>query len=378
MLTRRENLLRVLRGGTPEWTPLCIHVDPYNQPHRDGMDPELAEKLGTVQWGDEATLTVSRYFDLDVMDFCCPPLRITQRTVTVDHVRVGERLITTWHTPCGEMRRVDRYSENTGLWYTEEHEVKEPADLPRLATVFADQECTLDPDGVAMLQARKALIGDDGVMQFALPGTPLGQMIRVHAGVETTALLWADAHAEMHALFAVMEEAHTRQFALMAPLDFADCLLTMDDTSTTTQSPAMFAELCLGYTDRLAAVVHQAGKCYFHHSCGLIHDLLPLYRQTQMDAVHGWTCQPLGDVTVADRALMGERIVPLVGLVQMFGNMDDRPAVAASIAEMYAQAAPGDRVIFHVAADPEKTMADTAFVVDECKRQSMQYRRSLT
>lgn len=376
MLTRRENLLRILRHEQPEWIPIATHVDPYNQPHRAGMDPALAEKLGTVQWGDEATVTFSRYFDLDIMDFCMLPISVTQRRVTIEYEQVGERTITRWKTPKGELRQVQRFSPDTGMWYTEEHMVKDVADLPLLAAVFEDQEVALNPDAVAMLTARQALIGDDGLMQFALSGTPLGQMIRVHAGVETVAYLYADGAAEMHALFAVMEEAHREQFALTAAQPFADCLLTMDDTSTTTQSPAMFEEFCLAYTDRMADVVHAAGKFYFHHSCGLIHDLLPLYRQTKMDAVHGYTCKPLGDVTVADKTLMGGKIVPIAGMIQIFGSMDDRAEVADSIATMFAEAAPGDQVIFSIAADPEKTVEETAFIVDECKRHQRRYAKS--
>ncbi|HOF86947.1 MAG TPA: uroporphyrinogen decarboxylase family protein [Armatimonadota bacterium] len=373
MMTPRENLLRLLRRETPAWIPIVAHVDPYNQPNRSGMDPALAAKLGEVRWGDEATVTFSRYFGLDIMDFCMPPLVTTQRAVTVETAHHDGRLITRWRTRNGELREVKRYAPDTGMWYTEEHMVKDADDLPRLAELFADQEYAYNPDGVAMLRARQALIGDDGLLQFALPGTPLGQMIRVHAGVETTALLWADARAELHALFAVMEEAHVRQFALTAALEFADCLLTMDDTSTTAISPAMFAEFCLGYTDRLADVVHAAGKFYFHHSCGLIRDLLPLYRQTKMDAVHAYTCRPLGDVTIADRTRLGPRISIIAGMIQMFGNMDDRGAVAESVAQMFAEAAPGDQVIFSLAADPEKTMDETAFLVaccQGCRRQA--------
>jgi hypothetical protein len=337
------------------------------------MDPALAEKLGTVRWGDEATVTFSRALGVEIMDFCSPPLITTQRRVTIGSEHRDGRTITTWKTPKGDLREVTRFSPDTGMWYTEEHMVKDVADLPLLAEVYADQDFALDPDGVAMLHARQALIGDDGLMQFSLPGTPLGQLVRIHAGVETVAYLWADGRAELEALFAVIETAHAEQFRLTASLDFADCLLTMDDTSTTTISPAMFDDCCLGYTDRLADIVHAAGKSYFHHSCGLIYDLLPLYRQTKMDAVHGYTVQPMGNVSVADKARIGPDVVLDIGMIQLFGNMDDRVAVEDSVETMFAEAAPGDQVIFAIAADPEKTMDDTLFLTDLCKQRQLRY-----
>jgi hypothetical protein len=52
-----------------------------------------------------------------------------------------------------------------------------------------------------------------------------------------------------------------------------------------------------------------AGKLYFHHFCGLIRDLLPLYRRTRMDAMHAFTVPPIGNVIVAEgRRILGDRI----------------------------------------------------------------------
>ncbi len=64
-----------------------------------------------------------------------------------------------------------------------------------------------------------------------------------------------------------------------------DAVVGVDDTSTTTISPAMFEACNTDLTDERARRSHATGKFYFHHSCGLIRDLLALYRRTQMDAV---------------------------------------------------------------------------------------------
>jgi len=369
MRTPRENLLSVFRHEIPEWIPVVAHVDPYNQPNQRGMDPQLAEKLSNVRWADESIVTFSRYLGLDIMDFFFPPIAIRQRTVTVETETKEDLQITTWRTPKGDLRQVLRFSPDTGMWYTVEHQVKEVADLPRLAAVFEDQEIAFDPERLTALQARQRLIGDDGILICSFPGTPLGQLIRVHAGVETTGYLWADGPRELHALVEVMTENHLRQFQLSASCDGIDAMVGMDDTSTTTQSPAMFEEYCLPYTDLIADAVHAQGKLYFHHSCGLIHDLMPLYRQTRMDAVHGYTIPPLGDVGIAEGlALLGSKITILPGFIQLFGNMDDREAVEESVIAMFREATPGAHFIPCVAADPEKTMEDTEFIVRICKQ----------
>lgn len=369
MRTRRENLLSIFRHEIPEWIPVTAHVDPYNQPNQRGMDPALAARLANVQWADESTILVSRALGVDIMDFYVPPVDVCQHHVTVETECRDDLRLTTWRTPSGDLRQVERYSPETGLWYTIEHQVKDAADLPRLAVVFEDQQITVNPDRLAALHERSRLIGDDGIIIAALPGTPLGQLIRVHAGVEAVGYLWADAPDELQALIAVMAENHLRQYALAAACDGLDALVGMDDTSTTTQSPAMFAACCLPYTERVVEVVHRHGKCYFHHSCGLIHDLLPLYRQTSIDAVHGFTTPPLGDVTIAEgRELLGSKITIIPGFVQLFGNMDDRAAVADSVHAMLDEAGPGDHFLPVLAADPEKTLEDMAFIVEVCRQ----------
>ena len=71
-MTARENMLAVFRHEIPEWIPVHAHCDPYNQPGRQDMDPELAEAMPEVKWGDGSSAIFSRYLGLDVMDFFGP------------------------------------------------------------------------------------------------------------------------------------------------------------------------------------------------------------------------------------------------------------------------------------------------------------------
>ena len=367
MLTPRENMLSVFRHEMPQWIPIVGHVDPYNQPGRDGMDADLAEALGTVQWCDESTVTFSRHLGIDVMDYVNASLRSTRRKVTVEAAQQDGDNIAVWHTPCGDLREVSRQCREDGTSYIVEHLVKGPKDLPALAAMFEDEEFEFNQEAAESIRQRRALVGDDGMLMCFLPGTPMGMMYRRYSGVEALAYLWADAPGALHDLFDVMEKNHKQQFRLAAKSD-VDALVGMDDTSTTVISPAMFEEFNLGYTDRLSSVAREAGKLYFHHSCGLIHDLLPLYRRTRMDAVHAFTIPPIGDVTIADgRRMLGDKITIIAGLMQLFGPMEDRQAVKASVHEMFEGAAPGDHFILSVAADPGRTMDQTRQLVDMAK-----------
>jgi len=130
----------------------------------------------------------------------------------------------------------------------------------------------------------------------------------------------------------------------------------------------MFEACNLDLTDRRAGIAHAAGKLYFHHSCGLIRDLLPLYRQTRMDAVHAFTIPPVGNATVAQgRAALGERITIIAGVQQLAEPMRDRAAVRESIRQMIRQAQPPGHFVLNVMAYPNRTMEQTRFVVDCCR-----------
>ncbi len=379
MLTPRENLLKVFRHETPEWIPIVGHVDPYNQPNREGMAPELAEALGEVQWHSEATVVFSRHLGIDIMDYYSAPVRISRRNVTVESSTTGDITTNVWHTPKGDLREVSRVCrEDNGAVssnYTE-HLIKGPEDIPAFAAIFEDEQVELDEGALAQIKQRRALIGDDGMLMHFMAGTPLGMMYRVYSGVASLAYLWMDARAALLDLFQVMEKNYHRSYELAGASD-ADALVGMDDTSTTAISPAMF-EICnVELTNERSALAHAAGKLYFHHSCGLIRHLLPIYRQTEIDAVHAYTIPPIGDATIADgRRELGDRITIIAGLGQLAGPMGDRDAVRTDIRKMFEQAAgsatncgnaAADHFILGLAAYPNRTMEETKFILDVCR-----------
>lgn len=383
MMTPRENLLSVFRHESPEWIPVVGHIDPYNQPNRDGMESELASKLGDVTWDDGSTRIFSEYLRLDVMDYfgelrhvnpSVAPVAIKRRKVTVERNTQGDIWTTTYKTPRGELREAYKKVRKDGTFQCIEHIVKNKDDLPILAFIVEDEEHVLNDGAADFVAQRKAMVGDSGLSRCYMPGTPLGMMVRLYAGVETTAYLWADYRKELRELFTCMEENHLRQFRLYSSLGY-DILYGTDDTSTTTISPAMFEEFCMGYTDRVAKAVHEYGVLYAHHSCGLIHHLLNLYRQTNMDAVDALYIEPLGDIPSVARAkeLLGPKITILCALHQMCYPIDDRNTVAESIETMFRDSDPGDNIIFCLASYPHLNMEQTAFVAQECRKHQQMY-----
>jgi len=226
--------------------------------------------------------------------FGMPGVRVTRRNVTVESRTEGDATTCVWHTPKGDLREVIRVCrEDNGAVSSNhtEHLVKSPRDLPAFAAIFEDEVVEPDPDGIRRTRERRALIGGDGLVLGSMDGTPLGMMYRVYSGVATLAYLWADAPDALRDCFAVMEAKYLERLRIGVQSDI-DVVVGVDDTSTTAISPAMFEACNLELTDARADAAHAAGKLYFHHSCGHIRDLLPLYRQTRMDAVHAFSIPP--------------------------------------------------------------------------------------
>jgi hypothetical protein len=334
------------------------------------MDPVLAEAMGTVRWHDESTVLLSRYLDLDIMDYVAEPVRVRRHSVAVESAEEGDDTVKTWHAPSGTLRQVQRRCREDGTSYTVEHPIKGPSDLVVLADVFEDEDLALDPDWAQATRNRRELIGDDGILQCFMPGTPLGMMYRVYSGVETLVYLYHDAPQALRDLLTVMETNYqTRlRISLEAP---ADAYVAMDDTSTTVISPAMFEACDLDLTDQRADMCHAAGRLYFHHSCGLIRDLLPLYRRTKMDAVHAFTEPPVGDVTIADgRKALGERIAICAGVAAMAEASWQREAMRESVRATLSRITPGDHVALSITAYPHKTIDQMEAVVEACRTYS--------
>lgn len=371
MSTKRENIFKVFRHEMPDYIPITVSCDPYNQPNREGMPAELADRLGTVQWLDTSPAELARWFDIEVWLRTPSPVLSRSANCAYHTEWDGDTRHSWWETPRGELHERWRRMPGNNPMFCMEHLIKNESDLKLLAFALEDQRFELDPAGVERIAKRRRYIGDDGMLEIAFHGTPLGMLVRVFTGLETLAYMTVDCEKELRNLLEVMADNYLRQLRLLETVD-ADTVWSVDDTSTTTISPSMFETYAMPYIDRAASEVQRQGKFYVHHSCGHIKDLVGLYRETRMDAVQGLCIPPLGNVTIAEaRQKLGAKIVMMAAAVQMAEQPFDRKTACAGIARMFREAAPGDNFILNMAAFPNRTIADMECILDECRKHRM-------
>lgn len=366
-MTKRDTLLKLFAGNNDSNTiPLVGWCDPWAQPGRDNMPPELAEKLSDIQWGDERNLHFCRHLDLSVFDWHNLPVKATVPDTVSEKKHEGDNVITLQRTPYGELKSIVRTIPGSPA-YTVKHMIETEKDLEVWIQQVQSIEFELDKEQVSLLAERKKAIGDDGILLCSLPGSPLGMMIRGAAGVENTVMLSFDAPELVEEYTRVVRDSHLRQVAAAIHCDM-DGIINIDDTSTSTQNPKMFEDYTVGYTNALADVLHKDNKFYIHHSCGLIKGLLPVYNQLRINGVHAYSLNPVGDCEIKDREILRDDIAIIVSLNSAIEHLADKKDVATKIKEMFEEAASQKNVCFQFGARQQWDMERHSFIINECKK----------
>ncbi len=365
-MTPRDNLLRTLRCDQPRWIPVCLHLFP-NENATHGVPAELQNAF-QCSWLGRDLLTLGAY--LEAEDYLLPvdaPAELVSDTCLFQTEPAGTgKWITFLATPHGKLRQVTETPEGYPSLVTERF-VKTPEDAQKLTAYFQSLRVRPLPDNLKKIRELKGLCGDKGVLFLRAAGTPLGMCYRVYSDLTNLVYLLADAPGIMKALFDCMEEQYLRLYdAMLRAAPEIDMFLGMDDTSTTLISPAMFEAFNVALTNRRADLCHAHGKLYLHHSCGLIRNLLPIYRQTRMDGVDAFTPPPIGDVGYAEgRTLLGPKYSMISGLGGPLSLSNE--AMAGHVAARFADARSAGNIVFSVGG-ARLTFAALEFIFAEAQQ----------
>ncbi len=357
MITPRENMLKTLRCEDSEWIPVCLtDIHPNGHPTRE-IPSELADVFDpkNVTWGDcdknsRLTLKLGDYLGAeDYMLAVTPPAWLKSETCSTRNERIGPtRMETILSTPKGDLREITTSTEGAPSLVTERY-VKTAEDAVKLTAYFESLRVETSPDMVAAARAIKARAGDRGVLFCRTAGTPLGMCYRVYSDLANLIYLIADEPIVIGNLFAAMEEKYFQLYErMLQEAPEIDAFFGMDDTSTTLISPAMFEQFNVELTTARADLCHRYGKLYMHHSCGLIRDLLPVYRKTSMDGVDAFTPPPIGNVGYAEgRKLLGPGYSLRAGGLSAAPSFDQE-AIRKHIEQRFADARQAGHVLLGV------------------------------
>ncbi|MBI2941846.1 MAG: hypothetical protein HYY04_15555 [Chloroflexi bacterium] len=365
MTTRRENLLAVFHHQQPEWIPIAPHIDGYQVPV--GLPDEVSRNLNIV--------TFSRYLGVDVVDRA-HALTTEYRDLVYTRESVGDLTTERWETPLGVLT----YRAQLVTWQVSpeggiearttfpiEYTIKSVEEMRAYRYVVEHTVYGVDRAAVA---ARRALVGDDGVVTVSVPASPLSNLARRLMGSEVLAYLSTDYPREFADLVDAMDTRYLEACEVVADSDI-DGTNNYDDTSTRILSKKLFAEVEVPYLRRCAEALRARGKFYIHHSCGHMRAFLDDFARAGVDGWDALTAPPDGDVTVAEaRRVLGPEIVLMPIVPQTILDMGSLDELRTFVREMYRQAAPGHNFVLWAVPSAGVHIDRFRVLVDEAREWS--------
>jgi hypothetical protein len=105
----------------------------------------------------------------------------------------------------------------------------------------------------------------------------------------------------MDSLIAAMHDERLRFLRCLLAACPYDHIVSVENTSTTLLSPAVFERYCWRHLMDYGRLVAEAGRTHVLHQCGKLRALLPRIEALPASAIEAYSSPPVGDTTLADR-----------------------------------------------------------------------------
>ncbi len=343
-MTPRQRLLTVVRHGMADRLPWAPKFNTWFEAHKmRGEVPALLE--GCEHWYDAA-----RRIGVDIFDKCGPVYHSRTPSVRVVKEESGDRTVTRYITPMGELRTVhERTDDYARTIFETEHLVKSPEDLRIYRYILDDTVYEPCYDDFVAAEQR---IGDDGMTMSGLPDSPLHRVFVGLMGYERGSYAFMDAPEEMDALCQRIleknEEAYEIAFA--SP---AEVLLTGENTNSDFESPTLFRRYAFPTLRRASELAHAHGKYHWVHACGKLKVLLPQFLAANIDGIESLTPPPYADTPLWEARAAWQARITIDGGISPHILVDElQPGeLDEYVRDLFARMAPGANFVLSVSDD---------------------------
>lgn len=320
-MNRREDIIKVLHGQTPEYLPwfgdldywITYLLEEHRMPEKylQMDDPDdIVFRTGLTGTFHERGLQML-HRDLGVGMYLQGyfPFREVYRDMEYSQVVDPDTRtrMTVFRTPMGELRETWTFLQSSYSWAPVEHLIKSPDDLKVLQYVYEHMEYVPD---YALAELRGRLIGDQGIVVVYAPKTPMMELVALKAGLETVVELYADEPELLEETLAVMGRKvdEAVEIALAAP---ADCIFFPENLSSEMVAGALYEQYIGPVHRRWTARAREVGRVSFVHLDGTLTPLLTNLSENGFDVVEAVTPRPVGDVPLEDlrSRVQGETIL---------------------------------------------------------------------
>lgn len=290
-MTNRERMLLGLSGGQPDriaWAPNFDWWLGINS--RNGTLPEeyrglnrndIVRKVGAAIWSRAGLIGSNG----------------SSEVKTKSHTE-GDKTYTIYETPVGSVSTMHQTaSELTKAVFLKEHIVKNVEDLKVLR--FIIENTTYYPTYDSFIKADEE-VGDDGIaLYMGVPSVPMIQLMKSHIGWVNGLYMLHDHAEEMEKTADVIAQKAVEASELIAdsPAKVAE---TGDNLDERTFSPKLFERYGLPYYKQISKILHKNDKIFKCHACGFIKHLLPMLKDSGLDAIEAFPTTPMNDLTIRE------------------------------------------------------------------------------
>lgn len=289
-MTKREQLMTVLRGGKADQVPFTCY---------DGLIPR-SPTARSLREGGLTAITSAH-----VHRSTCPDVTVESKEDLIDGQR---RVFTRIRTPVGEVTEVAGFEPGYGSRWILEHFVKSPDDYRVMK--YAYDHTSIEPHFDSWVEADRAM-GDEGIVLAWVDRSAVQHLlINVLGPVAWSegVLLHTDQFDELYHSFARLQR---RQADIAADCP-AEVIWFPENMTGLITSPSIYEKYCMPAYDYACRTIHQTGKLSFAHYDGALKPLRDLIAKTDLDIMEAFTPPPMERMTVAEaRAAWPDKVLSL-------------------------------------------------------------------
>jgi len=291
MMTPRERFERAIQRLEVDRLPFWVKI--FGASYLD-FQPAEYRNMGELK--------LAEYLDLDHYAGAPPPVQCRNDRVRVRTEKRNGRRVTLTETPDGTLRAVNAYDQGSHSWHPMEFPVKTREDLLALRHVYEGNRYDVSPELQEKAKNRLKQVGDRGIVTVGIGTSPLMTLIQHLIGPAETYYFFADYADEMDDVIETMHQDNLRRTKAVAEHSPCRYLVSVENTSTTLLSPAVFEKYPWRHLNEYGQIVTSHGKTHLVHMCGTLKDLLPRIDELPAAAIEAYTSPPVGNTTLADRA----------------------------------------------------------------------------
>jgi len=325
-MTKRERILAVYRGTTPDVVPYMLDLSHwFYHKTRAPWDLSVAYlKPESELIEHHRRMGVGFYLPNLASFFNVAYADDVNATVMRAETNTGPEITWKLETPLGTISRVRKWEESSYSWAIADRALKTEQDLRVLGHALGSRQ--FSPAWERYHEWIKE-VGELGVVYISPGYSAMGELLSLWMGIEATMYAVMDWTSTVEEVMKRANTAWLRQIDLLAQSP-AEIVLLGDNFSSDVQSPRFFNTWSRSWYAEAVRRLHAAGKFVAVHVDGRLKGLLRVFAEIGVDCIDATTPKPMGDLSPHEcRNEAGPRLILSGGIPPNLWTPDVTDAV---------------------------------------------------